>query len=69
MIRLHKFQITCMSVNVQPWMVRGGSDGGGGLQKYLAVIELSSTDSSVAVRGNLGGLLSAVQSYLLSKHF
>lgn len=50
---LHKFQITCMSVNVQPWMVHGGSDGGE-LQKYLAVIELSSTDSSVAVRGNLG---------------
>lgn len=52
-----------------PGWSRGGSDGGGGLQKYLAVIELSSTDSSVAVRGNLGGLLSAVQSYLLSKHF
>ena len=47
----------------------GGEVMGGGLQKYLAVIELSSTDSSVAVRGNLGGLLSAVQSYLLSKHF
>lgn len=51
-----------MHVSERPALDGPGGGGGVGLQKYVAVIELSGSDSSVAVKRG-------TQSYLLSKCF
>lgn len=59
-------QITRMSEDVQPWMVCSeGGLMGGELQKYVAVIELSSLDSSVAVGGNLELIICCLELFTL----